>query len=97
LRYANNSKDDCAADDEFDIQQYNSIEDLQFPEMQDVSAVQNVHRLFRPTCKSKRQVGKVLVTVNAIETGRNKGVKKSRTECVSGSPDSLLCFTESVS
>jgi len=50
----NNSKDDCAADDESDIEQNNGIEDSECPEQQDVSAAPNVPRLVRPTRKSKR-------------------------------------------
>jgi len=41
-----------------------------------VSAAPNVPGLIRPTQKSQRQGEKVLMTVNAIETKRNKGVKK---------------------
>jgi len=72
----NVSKDDCAADDESDIGPNNGIEDPECPEHQDVSAAPNVPRLVRPTRKSKRQAEKVLVTVNAVETRRNKGGKK---------------------
>jgi len=70
------SKKDCAAGDESDIEQHNGIEDLQCPEQQDVSAAQNVPRLVRPTRKSKGQADKLLVTVNAAEMPRNKGGKK---------------------
>jgi len=52
------------------------IEDPECPEQQDVSAAPNVHGLVRPTRKSKRQAEKLLVTVNAAETLRNKGGKK---------------------
>jgi len=72
----NDSEDDCAADVESDMEQDNSIEDPESPEQRDVSAVPNVPGLIRPTRKSKRHAEKVLVTVNAIETRRNKGVKK---------------------
>jgi len=41
-----------------------------------VSAAPNVPGLVRPTRKSKRPAEKVLVTVNAVETQRNKGGKK---------------------
>jgi len=41
-----------------------------------VSAEANVPRLIRPTQKSKIQAEKVLMTVNAIEMMRKKGVKK---------------------
>jgi len=69
------SKDDCAADDESDIEQNNGIEHRECPEQHDVSAGPNVPGLVRPTWKSKRQVEKLLVTVNAAETQRNKGGK----------------------
>jgi len=72
----NDSEEDCAAADESDIEHNNGIEDQKCPEQQDVSAVPNVPELVRPTRKSKRQAEKVLVTVNTVETRRNKGVKK---------------------
>jgi len=58
------------------MDQDNSIEDPDYPEQQDVSAAPNVPGLIRPIQKSKRHAEKVLVTVNAMETRRNKGVKK---------------------
>jgi len=70
------SEQDCAADDESDIEHNNGIEDPECPEQQDVSAAPNVPGLVRPTRKSKRQDEKVLVIVNAVETWRNKGGKK---------------------
>jgi hypothetical protein len=72
----NDSEEDCAADDDSDIEHNNCIEDPECPEQQDVSAAPNVPGLVRPTRKSKRQAEKVLVTVNAVETRRNKGGKK---------------------
>ena len=62
-------------DIESDIEQDNSIEDQECPEQRDVSAAPNVQGLIRPTQKSKRQVEKVLMKVNAIETRRNKGME----------------------
>jgi len=73
----NDSKEDCAADDESDIEHKNFIEDPECPEQQDVSAAPNVLGFVRPTQKSKRQAEKVLVMVNAVETWRNKGRKKN--------------------
>jgi hypothetical protein len=70
------SKEDCAADDEFDIEHNNGIKDPEYPEQQDVSAAPNVPRLVRPTRMSKRQDEKVFLTVNAVETQRNNGGKK---------------------
>jgi hypothetical protein len=72
----NDSEEDCAADDDSDIEHNNCIEDPECPEQQDVCAAPNVPGLVRPTRKSKRQAEKVLVTVNAVETRRNKGGKK---------------------
>jgi hypothetical protein len=63
------------ADLQSDMEIDNSIEDLESPEQQDVSAAPNVSGLIWPTRKSKWHAEKVLVTVNAIETGRNKGLK----------------------
>jgi hypothetical protein len=72
----NDSEENCAADDESNIEHNNCIEDSECPEQQDVSAVPNVPGLVRPTWKSKRQAEKVLVTVNAVEMRRNTGGKK---------------------
>jgi len=72
----NDSENDSTADIESYIQQDNSVQDLECPEQRDLCAVQNVPRLIRPTQKSNRQAENVLMTVNAIETKRNKGVKK---------------------
>ena len=72
----NDSEEDCAADDDSDIEHNNCIEDPECPEQQDVCAAPNVPGLVRPTRKSKRQAEKVLLTVNAVETRRNKGGKK---------------------
>jgi hypothetical protein len=72
----NDSEDDCSANVAPDMDQDNSIEDLESPEQQDVSATPNVPGLIRPIWKSKRHAEKVLVMVNAMETRRNKGVKK---------------------
>ena len=72
----NDTEDNCAANVESDIKQGNVIEDPECPLQQDVSATHNVPGLIRPTRKLKRQAQKLLVTVNAIETRRNMGVKK---------------------
>ena len=71
----NNSEDDCAADIEWDIEQHNSIEDLQCLEQRDVSAAPDIARLIWLTRKSMRQAEMVLMTVNAIKTRRHKGVR----------------------
>jgi len=71
----NDSEVDCAADFESPIEQDKSIEDPEWPEQRRVNATLHVPGLIRPTRKSKRQAEPVLMTVNAIETRRNKGVK----------------------
>jgi len=70
------SEENCAAGNESDIAQNSGIEDPECLEQHDASAVPNVPRLVWPTRKSKRQAGMVLMTVNAVETQRNKGGKK---------------------
>jgi len=72
----NDSEEDCAAEDDSNIEHKNCIEDPECPEQQDVSTARNVPGLVWPTRKSKRQAEKVLVTVNAAETRRNKEGKK---------------------
>ena len=62
----NDSKEDCGADDESNIEPNTGIEDLECPKQQDVSAAPNVPGLVRPTRKSKRQAEMVLVTVNGV-------------------------------
>jgi len=71
----NHSEDDCGADVESDMEQDNIIEHPHSPEQTDVSTTLNVPGLIRPTQKSKKQAGKRIMTVNAIGTRRNKGVK----------------------
>ena len=71
----NETEDDCTADFESDIKQGNGIEDPEYPVHRDLSAEPNVPGLIRPTRKSMIQAQKVLVTVNATESWRNKGVK----------------------
>jgi len=74
----NDSEYDCAAEVESDMDQAKSIEDPESQEQRDVSPASNFPGLIRPTQKSKRQAETVLVMVNAIETRRNKGVKKKQ-------------------
>jgi len=76
LNNPNDSETDCAADNQSDEEQNNGIEDPEYPEQQDVSTLPNNPGLLRPTRKSNSQSPMVVVTVNAIETRRNKGVKK---------------------
>ena len=90
----NDSEDDCTADFESDMEQDNSLEDPECPAQQDVSAAANDPRLIRLTRKINRKAENVFVTVNTIETRRNKGMKYSRTESVNVTPASLCIFTE---
>jgi len=76
LNNANDSEEDCTADDDSDIEYTNCLEDPECPEQQNVSATPNVPGYVQPTRKSKRQAEKVLMTVNAAETQRNTGGKK---------------------
>ena len=70
------SKEDCAADNESDIEPNNDIEDPECSEQQDVSAAPNLPGLVWPTRNSKKQAEKVLVMVIAVEPWRNIGGKK---------------------
>ena len=72
----NDSEDDCGVDVESDLELDDIIEDPDNPEQRDVRATRNVHGLIRPTPRSNGQAEMVLMTVNAMETRRNKGVKK---------------------
>jgi len=72
----NDSKLDCAADNESVIEPNTGNQDQESPEQQDVSAAPNVPGLVRPTRKWKSQAEKVLVMVNGVETRRNKGGKE---------------------
>ena len=64
-------------DVESDIEQDISIKDPECQQQWDVSATPIVAVLIQPMRKSKGEADKVLVMVNAIETKRNKGVKKT--------------------
>jgi len=73
----NDSEEDCAVDVESDMEQDSTNEDPECPEQWDVSAAPNVPGLIRLTLRSRRQVEKVLATINPIKTRRNKGVKRN--------------------
>jgi len=70
----NDREDDCRPDIESDVEQPNRIEDPDCPEQRDVSATPHVPGLIQPTRKPKRPAEKRLMTVNAIEMRRSKGV-----------------------
>jgi hypothetical protein len=69
------SEEDCAEDNESDIDHNNAINDPECPVQQDVSAAPNVPGMVRPTRKSKRQAEKKFVTVSPVETRRNSRAK----------------------
>ena len=71
----NDREDDYAPDVQSDTEPDNGIEFRECPELRDVIATPNVSGLKRPTRNSQRQAERMLLTVNAIETRRNKGVK----------------------
>jgi hypothetical protein len=73
----NDSEEDCAADQESDIEHNNCIENAEYPVHQDVSPWSNLSGLVRPTRKSKRKAETVLVTVNAVQMRRNT-VRKNK-------------------
>jgi len=75
LGYPNVSEDNCATDNESDMEKQNGIDEPECAELHHVSATANVHGLVRPTQNWMRQVEKILVTVNAIGTRRNNEVK----------------------
>jgi len=72
----NDSEDDWEADNESDMELHNGIEDSETLEQRNVSAALNVPGLIRPIQRSKKKVEKMLMTVNIMETRRNKGIKK---------------------
>jgi hypothetical protein len=76
LEIPNDSKENCAADDDSDIEHNTYIEDTKCLELQDAGAAPILPGSVRPTRKSKRQAGKVVMMVNAVEMWRNKGGKK---------------------
>jgi hypothetical protein len=71
----NNSEDDWEADNESDIELDNGSEESETPEERNLSVALNVPRLIRPIQQSKKKVENALLTVNIMETRRNKGIK----------------------
>jgi hypothetical protein len=72
----NDSEDDWEADNESDMELDNCSEVSETLEVRNVSAAPNVPGLIRPIRQSKKKVEKALLTVNIMETRRNKGIKK---------------------
>jgi hypothetical protein len=75
LNIPSDNKEDCTAEVESNSEQANGIEDLECPLQGDVSPTPNVPGLIRPTRKAKRRAEMMFVTINPIETRRNKRVK----------------------
>jgi hypothetical protein len=72
----NDGEDDWEADNESDTELDNGSEDSETPVVRNVSVVPNVPGLIRPVWRSKKKVEKVLLTVNIMQTRRNKEIKK---------------------
>jgi hypothetical protein len=72
----NDSEDGWEADNESDTELDNGSEVSPTLEVRNVSAAPNVPGLIWPIRQSKKKVEKALVTVNIMETRRNKGIKK---------------------
>jgi hypothetical protein len=71
----NHIQENCAGDDESDIEHNNAIEYPEWLEQPGETAASNEPRLVQPTRKEKRQAQQLLLTVNAVEMLRNKGGK----------------------
>jgi hypothetical protein len=71
----NNSENDWEADNESDMELDNGREVSETLEVRNVSAALNVPGLIRRIPKSKKKVQMALLTVNIMETRKNKGIK----------------------
>ena len=95
LDRTNGSEDDCAVDNDSNVELDICFEDPECSEQWDVCAAPNVPGLIRPRGRSKKQTGKVSVTVNATDIRSIGGNRKCRAEwdkmCLAGS---LCCLTE---
>jgi hypothetical protein len=76
LHHQNATNENATANVQFHIGHGNAIDDPACYLYQYMSAVPNVSRLIRHTRKSMKLAQNMLLTVNAIEPRRNKGVKK---------------------
>jgi len=77
LEVPTDSKDNCKADDESNIEYGNGTMAWESPEHQVVCVAPNVAGLIRPTWRSNKQATEGLMTVSSTETRRNKA---NRTE-----------------
>jgi hypothetical protein len=78
LNNSNDSKDNCKADVETDMELDNGMEDLENKERQNVSAVPNIPGLILASQKSKKQAKMKFVTFNVIEMRRNKQMQTTQ-------------------
>jgi hypothetical protein len=72
----NDIEHDWEADNESDMELDNGSEVSETLEVRNVSTALNAPGLIRPIRQSNKKVEKALVTVNIMETRRNKGLKK---------------------
>jgi hypothetical protein len=75
LHNTKNSEDDWEADKESDMELDNGSEVSETLEVRNVSAAPNIPGLIRPIRQSKKKGGMAVLTVNIMETSRNKGIK----------------------
>jgi len=75
LDNSNHSKHDWEADNESDMEQYNSSEESEAPEQRNVSAALKLPGLIWRIQRSQKPVEMALMTVNMMETRRNSGIK----------------------
>lgn len=73
----NGSEDNRDADDESHVEQDNGIRDTESTEKRNVSALRNVPGLIPPSRRSNKHAKKLLIILNAMETSRNHGHKKT--------------------
>jgi len=76
LDHPNDREDNWEADNKSDMELDNGCDNSGSQEQWNVSAAQNVPRLIRPIKWAKKTVQKELMTVNIIQTRRNKRFKK---------------------
>jgi len=76
LEDPNESKDNCEADNESDVELDNCFEDPECPHQGDVCAAPNVPGMIPPTQRSKKTTAQGSAMVNATETRRIRGHRK---------------------
>jgi hypothetical protein len=76
LHNPNASEDNWEADNEFDMDLNNGSEDSETPEQRNVSAPWNVSTQIPPIQQFQKKVEKRLMSVNIMDTRRNKAITK---------------------